>query len=133
MIRLWTSPLAVLVVLVVVLVPKAAPDKKPPRIVAATMVDLNGNARADRVRLTYSERIRHLRDNDGKYPFAVVGYKVLALGEARGKTLVILIREKSSADSAARPAVRYRRTTAKPVLDAARNQAMDACIDRLRS
>ena len=74
-------------------------------------------------RLTYSERIHHARDNDGNYPFAVVGYRVLAVGAARGKALVILIREKASADSKAGPAVRYRRTTAEPVLDSARNQA----------
>ncbi len=63
--RLCTSPFAVLAAAAIVLVPTAAPDRKPPRIVAAAMVDLNGNARADRVRLTYSERIRHVRDHDG--------------------------------------------------------------------
>jgi hypothetical protein len=49
----------------------AAPDRKPPRIVAAAMLDADGDARSDRVRLTYSERIRHVRDADGRYPFAV--------------------------------------------------------------
>jgi hypothetical protein len=115
--------LAVLVAVVVALVPTAAPDRKPPRIVTAAMVDLNGNARSDRVRLTYSERIRHARDNDGKYSFSVAGYRILAVGTASGRTLVILLKEKATADSTARPAVRYRRTSSKPVLDGAGNQA----------
>jgi hypothetical protein len=115
--------LAVLVALGVALVPAAAPDKKPPRIVAAAMVDLNRNARSDRMRLTYSERIRHARDNDGKYSFSVAGYRIRAVGTASGRTLVILLKEKARADSTARPAVRYRRTRSKPVLDRAGNQA----------
>jgi len=123
MATLWTSPLALLVAVVVAVIPTAAPDTKPPRIVAAVMVDLNGNARADRVRLTYSEQIRHARDNDGKYTFTVAGYRVLAVGAASGRTLVILVKEKTSSDFKARPAVRYRRTGSKPVLDKAGNQA----------
>jgi hypothetical protein len=73
MIRSWSSPVAALAALGVAMVPTAAPDRTPPRIVSAVMVDLNGNARAERVRLTYSERVRHARDNDGKYSFVVVG------------------------------------------------------------
>ena len=51
MIRLWSSPVAALAALGVAMVPTAAPDRTPPRIVSAVMVDLNGNARAERVRL----------------------------------------------------------------------------------
>lgn len=123
MIRLWSSPVAALAALGVAMVPTAAPDRTPPRIVTAVMVDLNGNARAERVRLTYSERIRHARDNDGKYSFVVVGYRVLAVGAASGRSLVLLVKEGVSADSAARPVVRYRKTSSKPVLDGAGNQA----------
>ena len=123
MIRLWSSPVAALAALGVAMVPTAAPDRTPPRIVSAVMVDLNGNARAERVRLTYSERVRHARDNDGNYSFVVVGYRVLAVGAATGRSLVLLVKERVSADSAARPAVRYRKTSSKPVLDGAGNQA----------
>ena len=123
MIRMWSSPVAALAALGVAMVPTAAPDRTPPRIVSAMMVDLNGNARAERVRLTYSERVRHARDNDGKYSFVVVGYRVLAVGAATGRSLVLLVKERVSADSAARPVVRYRKTSSKPVLDGAGNQA----------
>ena len=123
MIRLWSSPVAALAALGVAMVPTAAPDRTPPRIVSAVMVDLNGNARAERVRLTYSERVRHARDNDGNYSFVVVGYRVLVVGAATGRSLVLLVKERVSADSAARPAVRYRKTSSKPVLDGAGNQA----------
>ena len=37
--------------------------------------------------LTYSERVRHAADRDGKYPFAVAGYRIRAVGAARGKTI----------------------------------------------
>ena len=73
--------------------------------------------------LTYSERVRHARDNDGKYSFVVVGYRVLAVGAATGRSLVLLVKERVSADSAARPVVRYTKTSSKPVLDGAGNQA----------
>jgi hypothetical protein len=36
----------------------------PPRIVAAAMHDADGDFRADSVRLTYSQSIRHARDRD---------------------------------------------------------------------
>ena len=49
----------------------AARDHKPPRITAAVMQDADGDFRADRVLLTYSERIRHGVDHDGAYPFTV--------------------------------------------------------------
>jgi hypothetical protein len=113
-----------MVALAVALVPAAAPDRKPPRIVSAVMVDLNRNARADRMRLTYSERIRHSRDHDGKYTFAVTGYKVLAVGASTGRSLVVLLREHAAPDAKAHPAVRYRRTRSRPVRDVHGNQAV---------
>jgi hypothetical protein len=124
--------LAVLATLTVVFIPTAAPDKRPPRIVAAVMVDLNGNARADRVRLTYSERIRHVRDHDGKYTFTVTGYRVLSVGAASGRSLVILLRERATVDTRAHPTVRYRRTAAQPVRDLAGNQALTQLFGRTR-
>ena len=69
----------------------APPDRRPPRIVAAVMQDLDRDARTDRVRLTYSERIRHVRDRDGRYPFTIAGYRIRAIGAANGKTLVIAL------------------------------------------
>jgi hypothetical protein len=37
----------------------------------AAMLDTNGDARADGVRVMYSERIRHAWIATGKYPFTV--------------------------------------------------------------
>jgi hypothetical protein len=102
----------------------AAPrDRKAPRIVAATMVDGDGDHRADRVRLAYSERVRHPRDADGTYPLRVTGYRVKAVGASSGKVVVVLLQEKSVADADAKPAVGYRKTSSKPVRDTAGNQA----------
>jgi hypothetical protein len=101
----------------------AAPDRKPPRMTAAAMQDQDRDGHADRVVLTYSERIRHPRDADGRYPFRVGGYRVSSVGAASGKNLVLLLVEKGSLDAAVRPAVSYARTKSKPVRDAAGNQA----------
>jgi hypothetical protein len=119
----WASPLAVVAAVLIVLTPIAEPDRKPPRIVAAVMVDANGNARADRVRLTYSERVRHALDRDGRYPFTVAGYRIRSVGAASGRTLVLLLQEKQDPDAAARPSIRYRRTASQPVRDLAGKQA----------
>ena len=102
----------------------AASDTKPPRIVAATMQDTDRDGRADRLRLSYSERVRHPRDRDGRYPFRVAGYAIQSVGAASGKTVVLALAEKATIDAAARPAIRYRRTRATPVVDPTRNQAV---------
>ena len=66
--RVWSSSLLVLVALVVVVAPAAAPDPKPPRIVAAAVLDIDGDSRADRVRLTYSQLVNHLLDRGRPLP-----------------------------------------------------------------
>jgi hypothetical protein len=111
----------------------AAPDRKPPRIVAAVMVDADRDLQADRVRLAYSERVRHAVDRDGKYPFAVAGYRIRSVGAASGKTVVISLVEKTAPDHLARPSIRYRRTMSKPVRDRAGNQALSQSFRRTRA
>jgi len=122
--RLTTIPVTLLAAAVAVFAPSAARDRKPPRIVSAAMVDANGDFRADRVRLVYSERIRHAPDRDGHYPLAVAGYRIRFVGAASGRTLLVFLSEKRTSDGNVRPAIRYRRTTAKPVGDPAGNQAV---------
>jgi hypothetical protein len=81
------------------------------------MTDVDRDALADGVRLTYSQRIRHRVDRDGKYPFAVSGYRIRSVGAASGtRTLVVLLVEKAQPDPTARPALRYRRTRSRPVM-----------------
>jgi len=112
--------------------PAATPDRKPPRIVSAAMQDSDRDYRADGVRLTYSERIRHPLDRDGKYPFSVVGYSIRSVGAASGRTLVVGLVEKAQADPAAKPRVRYQRTRLQPVKDRAGNQAPTQVFIRVR-
>lgn len=112
--------LAVGVAVVVASSPLAAPDQRAPRIVRAVMQDADGDGLADRVRLTYSERVRHRADRDGSYPFRVSGYRVRSVGRAGGRSVVVMLVEQ---DGAAQPSVRYRRTGADPVADRAGNQA----------
>jgi hypothetical protein len=121
--RLWIIVPAALVAAVVVAVASAA-DRKPPRLVAAAMIDADGDSRADRVRLTYSERVAHAADRDGRYPFTVVGYRIQSVGNAAGKTLSILLVQQAQSDAAAAPSVRYRRTRAGQVKDRSGNQAL---------
>ena len=111
----------------------AAPDAKPPRIVAAAMQDLDGDSRTDRVRLTYSERVRHAPDRDGKYPFKVAGYRIRAVGPTSTKTIVLTLVEKTAADHAAKPFLRYGRTTSRPVKDPAGNQAVGQLFRAVRA
>jgi hypothetical protein len=122
--RLWTIPAALVLAAIVVLAPAAAPDRKPPRIVAAAMLDTNGNFRADRVRLIYSERIRHAADRDGHYPLVVSGYRIRWIGAAGGRTLLVFLVEKRTPDGKAQPAIWYHRTTSKPIRDWSGNQAV---------
>src|SRR5262245_32267855 len=129
--RLWTGVVALAVGAIVVSAPTAtSPDRKPPRIVAAAMLDVNGNSRADRVRLTYSEPVKHVADGDGRFPFVVTGYRVRAIGPTRSTTLVLLLVEKATADPEAAPAVRYVRTPRQPVRDRAGNQAVAQLFGR---
>jgi hypothetical protein len=109
----------------------ASPDRKPPRIVAAVVQDTNRDFRADRVRLTFSERVRHPRDTDGKYPFVVGGYRISSIAAAAGRNVVLVLVERSSLDAAVRPSIRYRPTGSKPVTDRAGNQA-SAQVFRVR-
>jgi hypothetical protein len=102
----------------------AARDKRPPKIVAAAMADTDRDGSGDALRVTYSERIRHARDADGRYPLTVVGYRIRSVGGSNGRSLVVRLAEKATADTKAKPVLRYRRTAAQPVRDGARNQAV---------
>src|SRR6187200_1392417 len=122
--RLLTGSVTVLAAATLAATLSAAGDKRPPRIVAAVMQDADGDGRADRVGLVYSERVQHAADRDGAYPFLVAGYKIRAVGAANGNTVVLTLAEKAAVDAAARPSVRYGRTKADSILDRARNQAL---------
>jgi hypothetical protein len=95
----------------------------PPRIVAAALRDADGDFRADALRLTYSQPVRHARDADGTYPFAVAGYRIRSVGASGGRVLVLGLRELAGPDPAARPSVRYRPTRSKPVVNRQGKQA----------
>ena len=127
--RRWRHPVVSLTLLasmaggVYSAAPADAADVRSPRIVAAAMQDADGDNRADRLRLTYSERVRHAADRDGRFPFGVTGYRVRAVGRASGRTIVVKLAEQAAPDHEARPSVRYDRTRAQRVTDRARNQA----------
>jgi hypothetical protein len=101
----------------------AASDSKPPRVVSAAMLDRDRDTRADAVRLTYSEPIRHRADRDGSYPFRLADYRIVSVGAAVGRSLVLTVREKTVADDDARPAIRYRGRRLGVVRDRAGNAA----------
>jgi hypothetical protein len=104
--------------------PGLATSVKGPRIVAAAMMDVDRDARADGVRLRYSRAVRHARDRDGHYPFAVAGYRVTSVSRATGATVIIRLAEHAAPDTTARPSIRYRPTRRQPVTDHSRRQAV---------
>ncbi len=129
----WLLVMLVTLVVIPVAASSDARDSKPPRIVAAVVQDVNRDYRADRVLVTFSERVRHERDADGKYPFTVAGYRISSLATANGKRVVITVVEKAKVDSAAKPAVGYRRTKASPAKDLAGNQTVSQTFRATRA
>ncbi len=130
--KLVSTGVAALVVSSLAVAAGAAPDRRPPRIVAAAIVDADRDARADGARLTYSERVRHAADRDGRYSFTVAGYRIRSVGAARGKVVLLLLVERAAPDTGVRPLIRYRRTGAQPVRDRAGNQALEQRFPRAR-
>jgi hypothetical protein len=107
-------------------------DRKPPRIKHAQMVDADGNMFADKVVLTYNERVRHKRDADGRYPFAVDGYDIASVGRAKGRKVTIKLDEAMLPDGLAIPSVKYRRVKKEGVRDRARHQARKQTFTKTR-
>jgi hypothetical protein len=122
-VRRVVRALVIVAAVVPVAASSAALPGKPPRIVSATMQDSDRDGRADSVRVTYTTRVRHVRDRDGRYPFAVTGYRVRSVGRAFGASLVVVLVEHAQADTNARPAIRYRPTRSQPVVTLAGHQA----------
>ena len=83
--------------------------------------------------MLYNERVRHARDADGKYPFKVDSYRILSIGAASGRTLLIMLAEKANQDPAAKPWVRYKRTRFKPLRDRAGNQGAAQVFRRTKA
>ena len=104
---LLTSSIAVLAAAAAVATVAAAPDAKAPRIVSAAMQDVDGDARADGVRLTYSERVRHAADRDGKYPIRVAGYRIRSVGKASGRTIQRILVVRTAARASQSAALHY--------------------------
>ena len=92
-----TGSLAVLAAATAVATVAAAPDSRPPRIVAAAMQDADRDGRADRLLLTYSERVQHRADRDGRYPFQVGGYTIQSVERASGRTILLTLVEQAAA------------------------------------
>jgi hypothetical protein len=122
--RTIPAALLALILLASLQAPLHAVDRKPPRISKAAMVDKDENGLADRVVLTYTERIAHRADDDGTYPFRVVGYKLSRIGRAKDtKRLTLLLQEKAKTDPGAAPNVLYDRGRDEAVYDRAGNEA----------
>lgn len=106
-----------------------AARNKAPRIMKAVMVDKDGNGLADRVVLTYNEKIKHKLDTS-KFPFVVQGYKIKKINAARRSLrLTIMLRENANAPK--KPAsIKYSRTRKQPVLDLKKLQAQKQLLTK---
>lgn len=123
---------AVALALLLGLVPMGAAQaavNKPPRIKKAELKDKDGDGLADRIVLTYNERINHKLDT-ARFPFRVDGYKILKVnGARRSLRLTILLKESQSAPL--KPAfVKYSRTRKQPVKDLKKKQAAKQLLNR---
>jgi hypothetical protein len=113
--------------------PATAADRKPPRINSAAMKDADGDGRADRIVLRYSERVSHAVDR-ARFPFTVASYTITRVNVARSKLrIVALLKEKRATDATARPSVRYQRTKQQPVRDRAGNEAANQLFTSTRA
>jgi hypothetical protein len=123
-VRSTGAGIALIALVLVVVAPAGSAPATAPKIVAAAMVDADGDFRTDRLRVTYSGVVRHQRDTDGRYPFALTGYKIASVTRASGRSVTLLLVERKTADPLAKPALRYTRTTSKPVTDSKGRQAV---------
>ena len=116
--RRWATLFLALIVALglLPLSPASAARNRPPRIKKAVMKDVNNDGKADRVVLTYNERINH-RVDKARFPFRVQGYRVLRVNKAR-RALKLVILVKPTAKAKAKPDfVKYARTRMQPVKD----------------
>ena len=123
---------AIALALLLGLVPMGAAQaavNKPPRIKKAELKDKDADGLADRIVLTYNERINHKLDT-ARFPFRVDGYKILKVnGARRSLRLTIILKESQSAPL--KPAfVKYSRTRQQPVVDLKKKQASKQLLNR---
>lgn len=106
-----------------------AARNRAPRIMRAVMVDKDGNGLADRVVLTYSEKIKHKLDTS-RFPFVVQGYRIKKINAARGSLrLTIMLHENANAPK--KPtSIKYTRTRRQPVVDLNRLQAQKQLLTK---
>jgi hypothetical protein len=94
-------------------------------MVSATMVDRNGDQAADFIKIRYSEPIKHRRDDDGRYPFTVKGFRIKAVRAVHDpRLLTIVLKPHRSSDLGLSPVITYRPTTRGAVTDRAGHQAV---------
>lgn len=82
-------------------------DASPPVVLGARTVDADGDARIDRLDITFSEPIAHGQDATAPYSLAVAGYTVSGVSGASGRELSVSLQEKPVPDTGAAPAVSY--------------------------
>lgn len=79
-----------------------------PRIVCAVTRDRDRDGHLDAVEVTYSKRIHSRARARGPFVFSVDRYVVRSVEGARGRTVTVLLNERSSFDTGEVPAVTYR-------------------------
>ena len=109
--------------------PASAARNRPPKIKKAVLKDTDADGMANKVVLTYNERINHKLDTS-RFPFRVEGYRIMKVNAARrSTTLVIVVKENPNAP--AKPAsIRYARTRKQPVKDLKKMQAAKQLLTR---
>jgi len=82
-------------------------DATPPVAVSAETVDANGDARIDRVDVTFSEPISSAADGTAPFSFAAAGYTVAGVTAASGDQLSVSLVEKTDPDTGSAPTLTY--------------------------
>ncbi|ANX13775.1 hypothetical protein ABE41_017330 [Fictibacillus arsenicus] len=107
----------------VVLTTEPVGDKFAPDAVSAAVIDADGDAEVDHVKVTFSEALyfASIQDSD----FAVEGYEVKSVSDVTGSVVTLEVKELERADTIATPTV----TISGEVEDLLRNKATDLEVD----
>ena len=109
--------------------PASAARNRPPKIKKAVMKDTDGDGMANKVILTYNERINHRLDTS-RFPFRVQGYRILKVNKARRSTRLVIVVKESASAPAKPDFIRYTRTNRQPVKDLKKLQAAKQLFTR---
>lgn len=103
--RLLCAACAALVAVLAAAPAHAAPR---PKLKAAYTVDSDRDGHVDGIKLRWAKKVRGGRDRKAPFSFKIKGYRVTAVGKARGKSQRLRLRERRECDTGGSVLLKYR-------------------------